>query len=133
MTILGVEPIFTQAQAVTFAVTLAALTTLTVVCSPARRRAMGWPRLALAIAVRDTPALASVIVVRAGFRLAYRAEGYDFWASAWRSLPWMIGAAVLGQAFVRFVPPTSWLLADLRRTNREIWRGRFNRLLGGGR
>ena len=43
----------------------------------------------------------------------------------------MMGFVVVGQMAVRTLPPTSWLLRDMREANKQVWKNRLGRVLGG--
>lgn len=113
-----------------FAGVLVGTTLLTVLLSPHRRRAMGAIRLAAAHGSTVAVPLAGVFVVRSGFRHAYLMEGRSWWDAMWLSLLWMFGFVAVGQTLVARVPPTAWLIRDLRQVSKNMWMGRLNRLLG---
>jgi hypothetical protein len=106
---------------------------LTVAISPGRRKAMGALKLAAAQGSQVMVPLAGVILVRSGFRHGYELEGRSFWDSMWLSLLWGGAFIFVGQMAVRAIPPTSWLLRDMREANKAVWKDRFGRMLRGGR
>ncbi|MBX7247651.1 MAG: hypothetical protein K1X35_01220 [Caulobacteraceae bacterium] len=128
-----VEPVILESRWWIFAAALAFSMILTVAISPGRRRYMGALKLAAAQGTQVMAPLAGVILVRSGFRHAYAMEGRGFWESMWLSLLWGFGFIVAGQIAVRTIPPTSWLLRDLRDANRAVWKARLGRILGGRR
>lgn len=130
---LWVEPVVEASRWWLFAGFLIGLTALTVALSPRRRQAMGALRLAAAHGSTIVVPLAGVFVVRSGFRHAYELDGRGFWEAVWLSLLWMIGFIAVGQLAVRTVPPTSWLIRDLRQAGRDVWKERLGRWFGGAR
>ena len=42
----------------------------------------------------------------------------------------MTGFIFAGQIAVRSVPPTSWLIRDLRQAGKDVWKERLGRLMG---
>jgi len=128
-----IEPVIAPSRWWLFGAALAVSMLLTVAISPGRRRHMGALKLALAQGTQVMVPLAGVFVVRSGFRHAYELEGRSFWEAMGLSLLWMTGFIVAGQLAVRHVPPTSWLLRDLREANKAVWKNRLGRWFGGGR
>ena len=130
MTGLWIEPVVETSRWWWFAVTLGVSTLLVVAFSPRRRAAMGAIRLAAAHGSTVVVPLAGVFIVRSGFRHAYELDGRGFWEAMWLSLLWMLGFILVGQFAVRTVPPTSWLIRDLRQATRDVWADRFRRWFG---
>jgi len=128
-----IDPVVQPSRWWLFAAFLAASVVLTVAFSPRRRAAMGAIKLAAAHGSSVVVPLAGVFIVRSGFRHAYELDGRPFWESMWLSLLWMLGFIAVGQLAVRTVPPTSWLIRDLRQAGRDVWRDRLRRWFGGGR
>lgn len=125
-----IEPRITEGHLVAFALVLAGLTALTTLCSPGRRKRLGTLKFAAAHAVLIAAPLAGVLVIRSGYRHAYLDAGAGFWSAMWLSLAWMLAFIFTASLIVRAVPPTSWLLRDLRRAGRDVWTGRLRRLVG---
>jgi hypothetical protein len=128
-----VEPVVLQSRWWLFAAAFAFSTILTVAISPGRRRYMGAIKLAAAHGSQVAVPLLGVFIVRSGFRHAYELEGRNFWEAMWLSLLWMMGFVFVGQIAVRTVPPTSWLIRDMRAANKAVWKDRLGRMLTGGR
>ena len=128
-----VEPVVLESRWWVFAIALAFSMILTVAISPGRRRHLGALKLAAAQGVQVMVPLAGVIVVRSGFRHAYELQGRSFWDAMWMSLLWGGAFIFAGQMAVRSIPPTSWLLRDMRDANKAVWKDRFSRMLKGGR
>jgi hypothetical protein len=129
----AVQPIFTTTQAMWFAGLIAFGCAVQFVFSPRRREILGGLRFVLASAAVATPAAAGVTLVRGAYRLGYLEEGRGFLEANLRSMLWMSGAILAGQAAVRFVPPLSWLSRDLRQAGRAVWSARLSRWLGSAR
>jgi hypothetical protein len=91
---------------------------------------MGRVKFLLANAVRTAVPLAGVIVVRSGFRHAYMEDGRGWWTAMWLSLLWMAVFVAVGQFLVKSIPPTSWLLAELRECEKHMWKRRMERWFG---
>lgn len=130
---LWIDPVIAESRWWMFGIAMAVSMGLVVAISPGRRRHMGALKLALAQGTQVMVPLAGVFVVRSGFRHAYELEGRSFWEAMWLSLAWMVGFVVVGQLAVRTVPPTSWLLRDLRQANKDVWKDRLGRWFGGKR
>jgi len=130
---LWIDPVIAPSRWWLFGIVLAFSLLLTVAISPGRRRYMGALKLALAQGTQVVVPLAGVFVVRSGFRHAYELDGRSFWEAMWLSLLWMGGFVIAGQLAVRTVPPTSWLLRDLREANKAVWKNRLGRWFGGAR
>ena len=128
---LWVRPEFTELAMWQWAATVGVLTLAATLFSPHRRRAMGGLKFIAAQLVSYGVPLAGVIVVRTAFRHAFTNEGRPFWESMWLSGLWMMAFILVAELFVTRVPPTAWLLRDLRRVGREMWVGRFRRFIGG--
>jgi hypothetical protein len=126
----AVDPVFTQGQAIWFAVLLAFGVVMEFAFSPKRRALMGAPKFLAAIALQAAPAAAGVTLVRGAYRLGYLNEGRGFLEANLRSLVWMSGAILLGQFIVRYVPPFGWLARDLRQAGRDVWSARLGRWMG---
>ena len=133
MTSWWIDPVVQPSRWWLFAAALAVGVLTTVAFSPRRRAAMGAIRLAAAHGSSIVVPLAGVFVVRSGFRHAYELDGRGFWESMWLSLLWMLGFIAAGQLAVRTVPPTSWLIRDLRQAGRDVWSARLSRWFGGAR
>ena len=129
-TYIWVDPSIPHTRWWLFAAALAFSVTLTVAISPGRRRAMGVLKMAAAQGSQVMVPLAGVFLVRSGFRHAYEMDGRGFWESMGLSLLWMTGFIVAGQLAVRSVPPTSWLIRDLRQAGKDVWKERLGRILG---
>ncbi|MES2833910.1 MAG: hypothetical protein V4707_04275 [Pseudomonadota bacterium] len=130
MTEFLVDPIFTAAQAIVFAVLLTLGVAIQLAFSPKRRAIMGAPKFVLAAAVQSAPSLAGVTLVRGAYRLGYLEEGRGFLEANLRSLVWMSGAIFAGQMIVRYLPPLSWPVRDLRQAGRDVWSARVGRWMG---
>jgi len=126
----AVDPVFTQLQAIVFAVLLTFAVAVQAAFSPKRRAIMGGLKFALASAVVAAPGLAGVTLVRGAYRLGYLEEGRGFWEANLRSAVWMSGAIFVGQLAVRFLPPMAWLSRDLRNAGRAVWSERLGRWMG---
>jgi hypothetical protein len=81
----------------------------------------------------QAPAVAGVTLVRGAYRLGYLEDGRGFLEANLRSIPWMIGAIVLGRLAVRRLPPFSFATGALIRADRAIWSERLGRWFGGRR
>jgi len=125
-----VDPVIPHSRWWLFAGALAFSIVLTVAISPGRRRYMGAIKLAAAQGTAVMVPMAGVFLVRSGFRHAYEMNGRSFWESMGLSLLWMMGFVAVGQFAVRSVPPTSWLLRDMREANKAVWKARLGRLVG---
>lgn len=130
---LWIDPVIAPSRWWLFGAALAVSMLLTVAISPGRRRYMGALKLAAAQGTQVMVPLAGVFVVRSGFRHAYVLDGRGFWEAMWLSLLWMMGFVFIGQLAVRSVPPTSWLLRDLRDANKAVWKNRLGWIFGGNR
>ena len=75
--------------------------------------------------------LFGVFIVRSGFRHALLEDGRGWWTAMWLSLFWMLLFISVGQFLIRSLPPTSWLLRDLRRAGKDVWMERLGRWFGG--
>ena len=128
-----IDPVVPASRWWLFGFVLAFSVIATVAVSPGRRRYMGALKLAIAQGTQVVVPLAGVFVVRSGFRHAYELQGKSFWDAMWMSLLWMMGFVIAGQLAVRTVPPTSWLLRDLRDANKAVWKNRLGRWFGGAR
>ena len=128
-----VDPVIPHSRWWLFAGALLFSMVLTVVISPGRRRYMGAVKLAAAQGTAVMVPMAGVFLVRSGFRHAYEMDGRSFWDSMWMSLLWGGAFIFAGQIAVRSVPPTSWLLRDMREANKAVWKERLARLVGGRR
>ena len=129
-TYIWVDPSIPQTRWWLFAAALTFSVTLTVAISPGRRRAMGAIKMAAAQGSQVMVPLAGVFLVRSGFRHAYEMDGRGFWESMGLSLLWMTGFVFIGQLAVANVPPTSWLIRDLRQAGKDVWKARLGRLMG---
>lgn len=125
-----VDPAVPHSRWGLFAVALACSVALTVAISPGRRRAMGMLKMAVAQGSQVMVPLAGLFLVRSGFRHAYEMEGRSFWEAMGLSLVWMTGFVFVGQLAVANVPPTSWLIRDLRQAGKDVWKARLVRLMG---
>ncbi len=125
-----VDPVFTQLQAIVFAVLLTLGVAVTFAFSPKRRAIMGAPKFVLATALQSAPSIAGVTLVRGAYRLGYLDEGRGFLEANLRSLVWMSGAIFAGQMIVRYLPPLSWPVRDLRQAGRDVWSARVGRWMG---
>jgi len=130
MSAFAVEPVFTWGQAAAFAALLAVGLVLTYAFSPRRRALLGAPQFIVASAVRATPAVLGVTVVRGAYRLGYLADGRGYWEANLRSMLWMSGSIFLGGLIVRYLPPFSLLTRGLRDAGRQVWSDRLGRLMG---
>ncbi|WP_417232089.1 hypothetical protein [Brevundimonas sp.] len=133
MTGFAVEPVFTTTQAIWFAVLLTFGVTVQLIFSPKRRALMGGLKFATASVVVSVPAAAGITLVRGAYRLGYLEEGRGFLEANLRSVVWMSGAILAGQAAVRFLPPMAWLSRDLRDAGRSVWNARLGRWMGRAR
>ena len=127
---LWVRPAFTELAMWQWAATVGVLTLAATLFSPHRRRAMGVLGFAAAQVVSYGVPLFGVIVVRTAFRHGFINEGRSFWEAMWLSGLWMLAFILAAELIVTRVPPTAWLLRDLRRAGREMWAGRFRRFIG---
>ena len=127
-----IEPAISQSNLQLFALILVGLTAVATVFSPHRRRQLGVFRFALAHASLIGVPLAAVIVLRGGYRAAYLAEGRSWFEAILMSGLWTIAAIVVGGLLVRTLPPTAWLIRDLRAAGRDMWKGRVKRAFGFG-
>lgn len=128
-----IDPVIAPSRWWFFGAAVAASMLLVVAVSPGRRKAMGALKLAAAQGAMVVVPLAGVFVVRSGFRHAYELDGRSFWEAMWMSLAWMMGFVIAGQLAVRSVPPTSWLIRDLKQANKDVWKARLGRWFGGAR
>lgn len=119
---LWVRPELSEGHFTLFAVFLAINVVWTLLISPRRRRAMGVTRFALASALVASIPLAAVLIVRAAFFSAFEDAGYGFISALMLSMLWMLVFAAGARFLVRRLPPTSWLMADLKLANSEGWR-----------
>ena len=104
---------------IVFAAILIVSVGVQVIISPRRRALMGPLRFALAAAIEYGIPIFGVVVLRAGFRHAYLAAGWNWWAALFLSLVWMTLFVVAARSVAWFIPPLSWLMADWRRARRE--------------
>ncbi len=119
---LWVRPELSQGHFVLFAWLLALSVVGQLMISPRRRRAMGVARFTLATALLASIPLCGVLIVRTAFFDAFQDAEYGWWSALWLSLLWM-GLFTLGaRALVRRLPPTSWLVADLKLAANPGWR-----------
>ena len=114
-----ITPEIPSGHVIVFAVLLILSVSVQVLVSPRRRGLMGPVKFALAAAIEYGIPIFGVIVVRAGFRHAYEAAGWNFWAAIFLSVGWMIAFVTVARLVAWFVPPLSWLMADWRRARRE--------------
>ena len=122
MTGLWVRPELSQGHFTLFAALLAVSVFGQLMISPQRRRAMGVKRFALATTLLAAIPLAGLLIVRTAFFDAFQDADYSWWSALWLSLLWM-GLFVAGaRAAVRRLPPTSWLVADLKLASDAEWR-----------
>ena len=119
---LWVRPELSEGHWTLFALFLGVSVAWQLLTSPRRRRAMGVTRFALASALVSSIPLAAVLIVRAGFRDAFLDAGYGWWSALWLSLLWMGVFTFAARFLVRRLPPTSWLLADLKLARSAAWR-----------
>ena len=119
---LWVRPELSQGHFTLFLAFLALSVAGQLMISPRRRRAMGVRRFALATTLLAAIPLAGLLIVRTAFFDAFQDADYGWWAALWLSLLWM-GVFVAAARFaVRRLPPTSWLVADLRLASNSEWR-----------
>ena len=123
---LWVRPELSQGHFVLFAWVLAGTVMWQIVISPRRRRAMGVTRFALAVAVLSAIPLAGVLIVRTGFADAFADAGYGWASVLCLSLLWMTVFVAGARVLVRRLPPTSWLMADLKLAANPGWRAFLN-------
>ena len=119
---LWVRPELSQGHFTLFLVLLAISIVGQLMISPRRRRAMGVRRFALATGLLAAIPLAGVLIVRTAFFDAFQDADYSWWAALWLSLLWMALFVTGARAAVRRLPPTSWLVADLRLAADSEWR-----------
>ena len=119
---LWVRPELSQGHFVLFAWLLGLSVAWQVLISPRRRRAMGVTRFALATAILAAIPLAGVLIVRAAFFSAFEDADYGWWSAVWLSLLWMVLFVAAARIVLRRLPPTSWLLADLKLASNPGWR-----------
>ena len=122
MSALWVRPELSQGHFTLFAVMLALSVAMQVMISPRRRRAMGVTRFAVAVTLLSAVPLAGVLIVRTAFLNAFEDAGYGFLSALALSLMWMVLFTQAGRVLVRRMPPTSWLMADLKLANDAGWR-----------
>jgi hypothetical protein len=128
-----VDPVFTATQVWWFAALLAFGVAVEFAFSPRRRARLGAGGFLMGSALLQAPAAAGVTLVRGAYRLGYLEDGRGFIEANLRSIPWMIGAIFLGRLAARRLPPFSFATGALVRADREIWRERLGRWLGGRR
>jgi hypothetical protein len=128
-----VEPVFTQLQLLAFAGLLAFGLAIEFAFSPRRSERLGAGGFLLGAGLMQAPAVAGVTLVRGAYRLGYLEDGRGFLEANLRSIPWMIGAIVLGRLAVRRLPPFSFATGALIRADRAIWSERLGRWFGGRR
>jgi hypothetical protein len=128
-----VDPVFTQAQAIWFAVLLTLAVGVQAAFSPKRRAILGGLKFSMASALVAAPGLAGVTLVRGAYRLGYLEEGRGFLEANLRSVVWMSGAIFAGQMATRYLPPMAWLTRDLREAGRAVWSERLGRWMGRAR
>jgi hypothetical protein len=119
---LWVRPEFSEGHFTLFAIALAFAVAMQVTVSPQRRRAMGVTRFAAAVALVSAIPLAAVLIVRTAFFNAFEDAGYGFATAVGLSLAWMAAFTFAGRALLRRLPPTSWLMADLKLAGDAGWR-----------
>ena len=119
---LWVRPELSQGHFVLFAGLLLASIAGQLMISPRRRRAMGVRRFALATGLVAAIPLAGLLIVRTAFFDAFQDADYSWWSALWLSLLWMALFMAAARAAVRRLPPTSWLVADLRLAADSEWR-----------
>ncbi len=119
---LWVRPELSQGHFMLFAALLAVSILGQLMISPRRRRAMGLRRFALATGLLAAIPLAGLLIVRTAFFDAFQDADYSWWSALWLSLVWMGLFVAAGRIAVRRLPPTSWLVADLRLASDSEWR-----------
>ncbi len=119
---LWVRPELSQGHFTLFLVLLAVSIVGQLMISPRRRRAMGVRRFVLATGLLAAIPLAGVLIVRTAFFDAFQDADYGWWSALWLSLLWMGVFVACARAAVRRLPPTSWLVADLRLAADSEWR-----------
>lgn len=133
MNAFAVDPVFTQAQAIWFAVLLTFAVGVQAAFSPKRRAILGGLKFTMASALVAAPGLAGVTLVRGAYKLGYLEEGRGFVEANLRSVVWMSGAIFAGQLATRYLPPMAWLTRDLRDAGRAVWNERLGRWMGRAR
>lgn len=119
---LWVRPELSQGHFTLFAWLLAFSVVWQVLISPRRRRAMGVSRFALATGLLAAIPLAGLLIVRTAFADAFEDAGYGWGSALCLSLLWMTVFVWAARVAVRRLPPTSWLMADLRLASDSGWR-----------
>lgn len=119
---LWVRPELSQGHFVPFAWMLVLAVASQVLISPRRRRAMGVTRFALAVGLLSAIPLAGLLIVRTAFADAFQDAGYGWGSALALSLLWMSLFVAAARALVRRMPPTSWLVADLKLAANPGWR-----------
>ena len=119
---LWVCPELSQGHFTVFAWMLALTVVWQVMISPRRRRAMGLTRFAIATALLSSIPLAGVLIVRTAFADAFEDAGYGWGSALCLSLLWMTLFVAAARMLVRRLPPTSWLMADLKLAANPGWR-----------
>ena len=119
---LWVRPELSQGHFTLFLALLALSVAGQLMISPRRRRAMGVRRFVLATGLLAAIPLAGVLIVRTAFFDAFQDADYSWGSALALSLLWMGLFVAAGRAVVRRLPPTSWLVADLRLASDSAWR-----------
>ncbi len=119
---LWVRPELSQGHFAVFAWMLALTVVWQLAISPRRRRAMGVTRFALATGLLSAIPLAGVLIVRTAFVNAFEDAGYGWGSAVCLSLLWMTLFVAGSRMLVRRLPPTSWLMADLKLASNPGWR-----------
>jgi hypothetical protein len=122
MSALWVRPELSQGHFTLFLGLLAVSVAGQLMISPRRRRAMGVRRFVLATGLLAAIPLAGMLIVRTAFFDAFQDANYGWWSALWLSLLWMAVFMAGARAAVRRLPPTSWLVADLRLAADSEWR-----------
>ena len=119
---LWVRPEFSEGHFVPFALMLALAIAGQLMISPRRRRAMGVARFALATGLLSAVPLAGLLIVRTAFADGFEDAGYGWGSALLLSVMWMSLFMVAARLVIRRLPPTSWLLADLKLAANPGWR-----------
>ena len=119
---LWVRPELGEGHFIPFALMLALAIVGQVMISPRRRRAMGVTRFALATGLLSAIPLAGVLIVRTAFADGFEDAGYGWGSALLLSVMWMGLFMVATRVVIRRLPPTSWLLADLKLAANPGWR-----------
>jgi hypothetical protein len=125
-----IQPDWSQAREGWFFGLLIATVVITALLSPQRRRRLGLPKFLAAQTALTAVPLAGLFLIRSAQRHAFVEAGHGWWSAMWLSLLWMTIFIVVAQMVVRTLPPTRWWLRDLKRADKEIWKGRLQRWLG---